>query len=228
VLPTGDYGPMARNQSTVKKGEVIPGKLSTARPPALPAMTAAILALEANGDRAKISDAMGEQHKVRSFYNNILDPHSGNGDITSDTHHVGVGLLRDLGGKAYPVYQNFGTGPEKLEQIKMADEDDTAKALGEEIGTPLTAKWRGVGGSAETGSVGLYGLYATATRELAKDLKIEPRQLQSIVWVTKRSHFEKVNDKQHNAIEATWQKYYEGGLSLEETQKTVWRIAGGG
>jgi hypothetical protein len=227
VLPTGDYGPMARNKPTVKKGEVIPGVLSTARPPALPALTAAVMALEANGDRATISRAMGEQHKVRSFYNNILDPHSANGDITSDTHHVGAGLLRDLGGKSYATYQNFGTGPERLEQAKMSDEEDAAKKLGEQIGTPLIAKWRGTGGSAETGSVGLYGLYATATRELAKELNIEPRQLQSIVWVTKRTAMKDLTDKKHDAVEVAWQEYYVGHATLQQTQNAIWEIIHG-
>ena len=42
----------------------------------------AVKALESGGNREVISEAMGKQHKVRSFYNNILDPHSPNGDVT--------------------------------------------------------------------------------------------------------------------------------------------------
>ena len=50
----------------------------------------AIIALESNGDKAIISGALGDAHKVRSFYNNIVDPNSKNGDVTIDTHAVGA------------------------------------------------------------------------------------------------------------------------------------------
>ena len=44
-----------------------------------------------------ISEALGEGHKVRSFYNNIIAPWSKKGDVTSDTHAVAAALLRPLG-----------------------------------------------------------------------------------------------------------------------------------
>jgi len=44
-----------------------------------------------------ISEALGDGHKVRSFYNNIIAPWSRKGDVTSDTHAVAAALLRPLG-----------------------------------------------------------------------------------------------------------------------------------
>lgn len=44
-----------------------------------------------------ISEALGDGHKVRSFYNNIIAPWSRKGDLTSDTHAVAAALLRPLG-----------------------------------------------------------------------------------------------------------------------------------
>lgn len=71
----------------------------------------AVGALEANGDVRKISKLMGEKHKVRNFYNNILDPWSPARDITSDTHAVASGLLRALGLNAPEVLHNLGAAP---------------------------------------------------------------------------------------------------------------------
>lgn len=72
------------------------------------AMATAIKALESGGDRAAISTLMGEKHKVRNFYNNILDPHSPKGDVTIDTHAVAAALLRPLGLSNTEVLHNFG------------------------------------------------------------------------------------------------------------------------
>jgi hypothetical protein len=44
------------------------------RPDSTPSITAAIESIEADGDRIKIGEAMGERHKVRSFYNDMLAP----------------------------------------------------------------------------------------------------------------------------------------------------------
>jgi hypothetical protein len=62
-----------------------------------------------DGSRQNISDNLGKAHKVRSFYNNIIDPES-DADVTIDTHAVGAGLFSPVSGvDAYPKH-NFG-GP---------------------------------------------------------------------------------------------------------------------
>jgi hypothetical protein len=63
-----------------------------------------------DGSINNISDQLGDRHKVRNFYNNLLDPNSPNGHITCDTHAVCAGLLRPLGGSAVEVNHNLGNG----------------------------------------------------------------------------------------------------------------------
>lgn len=56
-----------------------------------------------------ISKALGEEHKVRSFYNNIILPNYARfGDVTIDTHAVAAALLQPLAGSDIPVLHNFG------------------------------------------------------------------------------------------------------------------------
>ena len=62
-----------------------------------------------DGSRENISGNLGDRHKVRSFYNNILNPMSDRGDVTIDTHAVAAGLLQPLGGSAPEVSHNLGT-----------------------------------------------------------------------------------------------------------------------
>jgi hypothetical protein len=60
--------------------------------------------------RETVHHALGEQHKVRSFYNNILSPEAGV-DVTIDTHAVAAALLRPLSQSTNEVNHNFsGTG----------------------------------------------------------------------------------------------------------------------
>jgi hypothetical protein len=61
-----------------------------------------------NGSRENISNHLGGSHKVRNFYNNILDPNNPAGHVTIDTHAVAAGLMRALSGKASEVLDNFG------------------------------------------------------------------------------------------------------------------------
>jgi hypothetical protein len=82
--------------------------------------------------------------KTSRFYNNILDPHAANGDVTIDTHAGGAALLRSLGQKAVPVSHNFGTS----------------------AGVP---GFEGASTSIKTGLHGTYPLYAEAYRQAAKE-----------------------------------------------------------
>lgn len=145
----------------------------------------AVSALEANGDRSKISELMGSQNKVRSFYNNLLDPHSPNGDVTIDTHAVGAALLEPVASEAAVVHHNFGSAP----MLNKKPEGFQATK-----------------GHAATGNGSLYGLYATAYRELAKEKGLEPRQLQSIAWEAKRWLFNNSGPKERDAEKAIWRE----------------------
>ena len=59
-------------------------------------------------DPAQISEVIGANHKVRSFYNNIIAPYAGD-DVTIDTHAVAAALLRPLGSSDIEVGHNFGS-----------------------------------------------------------------------------------------------------------------------
>jgi hypothetical protein len=63
-----------------------------------------------DGSRESLSNNLGQAHKVRHFYNNIIEPNSARGDVTVDTHAVAAALMRPLGGKEPEVLANFG-GP---------------------------------------------------------------------------------------------------------------------
>lgn len=71
-----------------------------------------------NGSRENISNALGLQHKVRSFYNNIIEPNSVRGDTTIDTHAVAAGLLRPLSGNSKEVLHNFQGPASRVSGIK--------------------------------------------------------------------------------------------------------------
>jgi hypothetical protein len=60
-----------------------------------------------NPNMDNISTQMGLQHKVRNFYNNIVNPFDPL-SITADTHAVAAALLQPLGGSALPVAHNLG------------------------------------------------------------------------------------------------------------------------
>jgi hypothetical protein len=197
VLPNGAMGEVMRNKD---------GTPSKVVWQSLPSISNAIKALEANGDRDIISAAMGTAHKVRSFYNNILDPHSANGDVTIDTHAVGAALLRQLSSSSVAVSHNFGNTPMKVDQ---------------------PVGWEAAGASIKTGLSGLYPVYAQAYREAANELGIQPRQLQSAVWVVKRNTFGNASKKTQDAIEAAWHDYHDNPkVTLADTQRAIAKLIG--
>jgi hypothetical protein len=203
VHPDGKFGEIARNKAT-KKGQL--GAPTKAAWPSIPIMTNAVRALESKGDRTIISDVMGEQHKVRNFYNNILDPHSKNGDVTIDTHAVGAALLSAPAGGDVPVMHSLSTTP------SLANKPP---------------RWEAVGTSV-LGVSGIYGLYAEAYRRAATQLKIEPRQLQSVTWEVKRKLFPgKLSQERIDKIAGLWKSFHEGKATLGKTQMAIVEAAGG-
>jgi hypothetical protein len=167
----------------------------------------AIQALESDGDRAVISRYLGGEHKVRSFYNNILDPHSENWDVTMDTHAIGAAWLRALGGSSVAVAHALATNPK---------------------GGKQPPDWISTKQSDISGAGGLYGVYADAYRELAADLEIEPRVLQSITWEAKRRLFDDdMLETVNTESEQAWRDYHDGTISQQEAQQRVLRAAGG-
>lgn len=61
-----------------------------------------------DGTRENISEQLGFEHKIRSFYNNISAPNSDISHVTIDTHAVAAALFDALAGTDTPVTHNFG------------------------------------------------------------------------------------------------------------------------
>jgi Cell Wall Hydrolase len=103
VNPDGTFG------SSVLKGDGTPAGAGWGT---MDAIANAVKAYEAP-DMPTISRAMGQGHKVRNFYNNILNPNAPTGDVTIDTHAIAAALLRPLSGSDKDTGFGLGTsGPE--------------------------------------------------------------------------------------------------------------------
>lgn len=63
-----------------------------------------------DGSQENITRSLGVMHKIRNFYNNIIDPMSKDSDVTMDTHTIAAALLMPLSGASAQVGHNFGSG----------------------------------------------------------------------------------------------------------------------
>jgi hypothetical protein len=166
-------------------------------------MTAnAIRMIESNGRDAET--VLGEKHKVRNFYNNLLNPNDPS-SVTIDTHAVAAALLQPLGSDDLPVTHNFSN------PIRAHHPPGSNLAPSSDI----------------TGMRGTYGIYAEAYRQAAAERGILPRQMQSITWEASRGLFTNKSDKQKDVINNIWQRYRRGQISLEEARQLVLNAAGG-
>lgn len=169
-----------------------------------------------NGSIENISNTLGTEHKVRSFYNNIIDPQSEEGHVTIDTHAVAAALVRPLSGGSREVLHNFGNNI---------------------TGEP------GPASSKVNGTSGLYGLYAEAYRRAAEERGLLPREMQSITWEAVRGlfspEFKRAEQKRAEAngarrkadrvatADQIWKDYTDGKLTLEQARSQVHDLAGG-
>lgn len=202
VTPEGGFGEMMTNQPTGKQVKAgLPGSESKAGWGSLTEISKAIRSIQ--NDPEGVSKLMGEKHKVRNFYNNLLDPNSPRGDVTIDTHAVAAGLLRPLSGDSLEVAHNFANYP----------------------GAGLPS----AGGSANTGIQGTYPLYAEAYRRAAAERGLLPRQMQSITWEAIRGMFpDTFKSAANNAkIDAIWRQYRDGRANLNDTREAIHDLAGG-
>lgn len=61
-----------------------------------------------DGSFRNVDAKLGDEHKVRNFFNNIASPNSGDGHVTIDTHAVAAALVKALSGSTKEVSDNFG------------------------------------------------------------------------------------------------------------------------
>lgn len=163
-------------------------------------ISGAISVLE-DGSLKTISSAIGSNHKVRNFYNNIINPNSKNAEVTIDTHAAAAALMLPLSGANEPVLHVFGSRV---------------------TGRP------GPKNNSVVGVSGTYGIYADAYRQAAEELGVLPRQLQSIVWEVVRNLFSREQKKAGNLIgEASeqWGRY--DGRNAADIRSAISERAGG-
>ena len=164
----------------------------------------AVRILEGDGTLTSISPELGGNHKVRNFFNNILNPDSPN-DVTVDTHQIAAGLFRPLGSSAVEVHHGLNGA-----NIK---------------GNP--ARWSNEG-KAETGMAGSYGLYFDATADAASLRGTLPREMQSISWEQLRTLFPNnlKQDKDFVAkTEGIWRAVDSGTLSSIGAREAIIKLA---
>ena len=61
-----------------------------------------------DGSIENINSLMGNGHKIRNFYNNMINPWSDRGHVTIDTHAVGAAHWKPFSQKDTEVAHNFG------------------------------------------------------------------------------------------------------------------------
>lgn len=161
----------------------------------------AVQAIESGGDPEIMSRLMGKSHKVRSFYNNIIDPNNRAGDVTVDTHAVAAAHYKPFGQSAIPVHHAFGTSPEISKR---------------------PSNWVPVkSGGAATGISGTDHLYQEAYRRAARERGILPRQMQSIAWEGIRSIFPNKRSANARAAHGIWETHHEGGHSADVARALI-------
>jgi hypothetical protein len=200
VNPEGTYGDLVRSANGLPSGTGW-GSLSE--------IAKAVNAAESGGDAKRISELMGERHKVRNFYNNILAPNAKTGDVTIDTHAVAADLLQPLSGNTVPVAHNF--------KNSLAKNFQPAEGF-------VNAK-----GSSATGAQGTYGLHADAYREAAAERGVLPREMQSITWEGVRGLFPDVFKTPKNAadVRAIWQAVSDGSIDANTARRMITERSGG-
>lgn len=188
ITPEGDKGTIA---ATAK------GKASNVAWGSFTEIGKAANAIE-DGTKENIDTLLGDKHKIRNFYNNIISPNSKDGSVTIDTHAVAAALMRALAGKSVEVHHNFGTSVKGM-----------------------THRTRN---SSITGVQGMYAIYADAYREAAKLRGVLPREMQSITWEAVRGLYKarfKGQKKNVQAIDDTWRLYSDGKITANEARKRV-------
>lgn len=150
-----------------------------------------------NGSPLNIHLNLGDEHKVRSFFNNISAPWDAR-SVTIDTHAVAAALLKPLGGSE-------------------AEVDAVMKGAANK---PL-------------GLSGLNPVIASAYFELAEELGVLPRELQSAVWEAARGLFRPEQKRSvqgvaiRDAATAAWSEFQAGRLTRAQVFDTILEKANG-
>jgi hypothetical protein len=155
-----------------------------------------------DGSLENISRNLGEEHKVRNFFNNISDPHNAKGYVTIDTHAIAAALLNSLSGTSKEVEDNFG-----------AAGSDSFVGVGGTYGIFSTA-------------------YKELADELSRILgrQVLAREVQSVTWEAVRLLFtkeQKTSGKLTQQLDALWNEHAEGKSGIDDVRGRIWDLSGG-
>jgi hypothetical protein len=155
-----------------------------------------------DGSTENIHRLMGNGHKIRNFYNNIINPWSDRGHVTIDTHAVGAAHWKPFSQKDTEVAHNFG---------------------GSTPGVP------GAGKHSATGLAGTYPVYDEAYKQAAAEVGVSTRELQSITWEGIRSLFSgaKKTPELRKAVNEIWAQVDAGKIKPEAARQQIIERAGG-
>ena len=191
ITPEGEFAEHVVGQN---------GKRTTAAWGDFGSIAKGVRALESGGHMPTISGSLGGEHKVRSFYNNIIQPNtpkiitpSGEDprDVTVDTHATGNVFARpSLAGSSIEVGDILGGAP----------------------------------ASKKTGIAGTYPIAASAFRDVGDVRDIVPNAVQSVVWDERRAT--NASKAQKQAVDKLWQAHRSGELPHEEVLSQISKVLG--
>jgi len=196
VSPDGRFG--TPSSSTNKKGVTKEIKLAWGTYGSI-GKAIRILTAPPKTQMKVISDELGDQHKVRSFYNNIVDPQNADGHVTMDTHAIAALFWQAFSGNSREVGQNFGTA-------------NTA-----------TDSLTGVGGlypafaEAYRAVAAEYGMLPRQVQSITWEAV---RMLFTARWKSKPENV--------NGVRAVWVRYQNNEITLEQAQTAVFAMATNG
>ncbi len=171
-------------------------------PQSLPNMVKAVSVLR-DPSAENIDKRIGDQNKVRSFYQNLRAPKDTEfSDVTADTHHFGV-----ANHAPWTMSSGFvggGTGASK-----------------DVVSTP---------GNAKTGALGTYPLVVEATRRATTQINKKyrtnytPNQIQSIVWEHHKNYYPprlRTNKEMQQSIALANTAFAKGEISKTEREARI-------
>lgn len=197
VTPEGGFGEYATSAEDEKTGEIKDAMVTWG---SFREISKAVSILK-DGSARNVHEKLGNEHKVRNFYNNIVKPGSASGHVTIDTHAIAAATLKSLSGADIEVLHNFG---------------------GTQKGTP------GAGENKMTGASGTYGLFADAYRDAAAARDILPREMQSITWEAVRALFPAgIKSALKAPVSKVWDRYQSGEITRAQAQEEVLALSKG-
>jgi len=161
------------------------------------AVMAKVLSVLRDSSKENIGLQIGDAHKVRSFYNNLVAPYSKRGHLTIDTHAVGAGYLLGL-----------ASGDKEVKQAWGGEGATSSKATGLKGLYPYL--WEAYRRAAEK-----HGLLPREMQSITWE------QVRALFGAEdKRGDLPK-------QLKAVWKRYKDGEIEIEQVWEEVTELGGG-